>query len=164
MTSFAFILGVLPLAIASGPGAEMRQSLGTAVFSGMLGVTLFGLFLTPVFYVLLSRSRARGAVAVREHAPPSAAGGPQASGPDTAARRVPGAGASRRLRARPQLPPPGARPARGDARPAGADGSRVHRRPPVVGRLPRPGTAGARRRGDRREPRPPRRRRARRGG
>jgi multidrug efflux pump len=55
MTSFAFILGVLPLAIATGPGAEMRQSLGTAVFSGMLGVTLFGLFVTPVFYVLLSR-------------------------------------------------------------------------------------------------------------
>jgi hydrophobe/amphiphile efflux-1 (HAE1) family protein len=55
MTSFAFILGVLPLAIATGPGAEMRQALGTAVFSGMLGVTLLGLFLTPVFYVLLSR-------------------------------------------------------------------------------------------------------------
>ncbi len=51
MTAFAFILGVLPLAIATGPGAEMRQALGTAVFSGMLGVTLFGLFLTPVFYV-----------------------------------------------------------------------------------------------------------------
>jgi multidrug efflux pump len=58
MTSFAFILGVLPLVRATGPGAEMRQALGTAVFSGMLGVTLFGLFLTPVFYVLLSRSRA----------------------------------------------------------------------------------------------------------
>ena len=56
MTSFAFILGVLPLARATGPGAEMRQALGTTVFSGMLGVTLFGLFLTPVFYVLLRRS------------------------------------------------------------------------------------------------------------
>src|SRR5499426_4202131 len=55
MTSFAFILGVLPLARAAGPGAEMRQALGTAVFSGMLGVTFFGLFLTPVFYVLLAR-------------------------------------------------------------------------------------------------------------
>jgi multidrug efflux pump subunit AcrB len=43
--------------IATGPGAEMRQSLGTAVFSGMLGVTLFGLFLTPVFYVVLRRRR-----------------------------------------------------------------------------------------------------------
>jgi HAE1 family hydrophobic/amphiphilic exporter-1 len=55
MTAFAFILGVVPLVIATGPGAEMRQSLGTAVFSGMLGVTLFGLFLTPVFYVALRR-------------------------------------------------------------------------------------------------------------
>ena len=53
MTAFAFILGVVPLMIATGPGAEMRQSLGTAVFSGMLGVTFFGLFLTPVFYVTL---------------------------------------------------------------------------------------------------------------
>jgi multidrug efflux pump len=50
MTSFAFILGVLPLVIAEGAGAEMRRSLGTAVFWGMLGVTLFGIFLTPVFY------------------------------------------------------------------------------------------------------------------
>ncbi|MBB3234516.1 efflux RND transporter permease subunit [Phyllobacterium endophyticum] len=53
MTAFAFIFGVVPLMIAEGPGAEMRQSLGTAVFSGMLGVTFFGLFLTPVFYVAL---------------------------------------------------------------------------------------------------------------
>ena len=66
MTSFAFILGVVPLAVAVGAGAEMRQSLGTAVFSGMLGVTLFGLVFTPVFYVLvrrmalLRRSRRRG--------------------------------------------------------------------------------------------------------
>jgi len=52
MTSFAFILGVVPLVIASGAGAEMRQALGTAVFSGMLGVTLFGLLFTPVFYVV----------------------------------------------------------------------------------------------------------------
>lgn len=51
MTSFAFILGVVPLVIASGAGAEMRQSLGTAVFSGMIGVTLFGLIFTPAFYV-----------------------------------------------------------------------------------------------------------------
>ncbi len=55
MTSFAFILGVVPLAIATGPGAELRQALGTAVFSGMLGVTFFGLLLTPVFYVALRR-------------------------------------------------------------------------------------------------------------
>ena len=53
MTSFAFILGVVPLVIATGAGAEMRQSLGTAVFSGMLGVTLFGLLFTPVFYVVV---------------------------------------------------------------------------------------------------------------
>jgi len=53
MTSFAFILGVLPLARATGPGFEMRQVLGTAVFSGMLGVTLLGLILTPSFYVVL---------------------------------------------------------------------------------------------------------------
>ncbi len=53
MTAFAFILGVVPLLIATGPGAEMRQALGTAVFFGMLGVTVFGLFLTPVFYVAI---------------------------------------------------------------------------------------------------------------
>ena len=52
MTAFAFILGVVPLAIATGAGAEMRQALGTAVFSGMLGVTFFGLLFTPVFYVV----------------------------------------------------------------------------------------------------------------
>ena len=52
MTSLAFILGVVPLVLASGAGAEMRQSLGTAVFSGMLGVTFFGLIFTPVFYVV----------------------------------------------------------------------------------------------------------------
>jgi HAE1 family hydrophobic/amphiphilic exporter-1 len=51
MTSFAFILGVVPLALATGAGAEMRQSLGTAVFFGMLGVTVFGLIFTPTFYV-----------------------------------------------------------------------------------------------------------------
>jgi HAE1 family hydrophobic/amphiphilic exporter-1 len=53
MTSFAFILGVVPLVLATGAGAEMRQALGTAVFSGMLGVTLFGLLFTPIFYVLV---------------------------------------------------------------------------------------------------------------
>ncbi|WP_077148624.1 efflux RND transporter permease subunit [Sphingopyxis sp. KK2] len=52
MTSFAFIFGVIPLAIASGPGQEMRQALGTAVTFGMLGVTIFGLIFTPLFYVL----------------------------------------------------------------------------------------------------------------
>lgn len=52
MTSFAFILGVLPLVLAEGAGAEMRQALGVAVFSGMIGVTFFGLLFTPVFYVI----------------------------------------------------------------------------------------------------------------
>ena len=55
MTSIAFILGVLPLVVASGAGSEMRQSLGTAVFSGMLGVTLFGLLFTPAFYTVVRR-------------------------------------------------------------------------------------------------------------
>ncbi|HMK15211.1 MAG TPA: multidrug efflux RND transporter permease subunit [Burkholderiales bacterium] len=55
MTSFAFIFGVLPLVVSVGAGAEMRQALGTAVFSGMLGVTFFGIFLTPVFYVVIRK-------------------------------------------------------------------------------------------------------------
>jgi multidrug efflux pump len=55
MTSFAFIFGVVPLVLAEGAGSEMRRSLGTAVFSGMLGVTLFGIFLTPVFYYVIQR-------------------------------------------------------------------------------------------------------------
>ncbi|RAU20123.1 hydrophobe/amphiphile efflux-1 family RND transporter [Paramagnetospirillum kuznetsovii] len=55
MTSLAFVLGVLPLVIASGAGAEMRQSLGTAVFFGMLGVTGFGLIFTPIFYVVIRK-------------------------------------------------------------------------------------------------------------
>ncbi len=53
MTSLAFIMGVVPLAFSSGAGAEMRHAMGVAVFAGMIGVTLFGIFLTPVFYVLL---------------------------------------------------------------------------------------------------------------
>src|SRR5207302_759697 len=55
MTSFAFILGVVPLVLGEGAGKEMRRSLGTAVFSGMIGVTLFGIFLTPVFYYVIMR-------------------------------------------------------------------------------------------------------------
>jgi multidrug efflux pump len=66
MTSFAFILGVVPLVVGHGAGAEMRHTLGIAVFSGMLGVTLFGIFLTPVFYFVLERLGGRGA-------PPAAA-------------------------------------------------------------------------------------------
>src|SRR5207237_3271264 len=55
MTSIAFIAGVFPLVKSHGAGAEMRQAMGIAVFSGMIGVTLFGLFLTPVFYVALMK-------------------------------------------------------------------------------------------------------------
>ena len=60
MTAFSFVLGVIPLLVATGAGAEMRRALGTTVFAGMVGVTLLGLFLTPVFYVIL-----RGLVARR---------------------------------------------------------------------------------------------------
>jgi multidrug efflux pump len=55
MTSFAFTLGVFPLVISHGAGAEMRRTLGTAVFSGMIGVTFFGIFLTPVFFYVIRR-------------------------------------------------------------------------------------------------------------
>jgi multidrug efflux pump len=68
MTSFAFILGVVPLVAANGAGAEMRHALGTAVFSGMLGVTLFGVFLTPVFFNVIDL------VASRKPAPPAEPG------------------------------------------------------------------------------------------
>jgi multidrug efflux pump len=74
MTSFAFIFGVLPLVLSKGAGAEMRQALGTAVFFGMLGVTGFGLFLTPVFYVVIMWFKERHAKAPppapTESAPP----------------------------------------------------------------------------------------------
>ena len=60
MTSFAFIFGVFPLVVATGAGAEMRHSLGTAVFSGMFGVTLFGIFLTPVFFYVIRRFSGSG--------------------------------------------------------------------------------------------------------
>jgi multidrug efflux pump len=58
MTSIAFIMGVVPLVLAHGAGAEVRRAMGAAVFAGMIGVTAAGLFLTPVFYVLVQR-RAR---------------------------------------------------------------------------------------------------------
>jgi multidrug efflux pump len=81
MTSFAFILGVFPLVIAHGAGAEMRQTLGTAVFYGMIGVTVFGLFLTPMFYFvvrwLVERKAVQKAVVPVQDvtaAPPAAAG------------------------------------------------------------------------------------------
>jgi multidrug efflux pump subunit AcrB len=81
MTSFAFIFGVLPLVLAKGAGAEMRQSLGTAVFSGMVGVTLFGVFLTPVFFFSLMWFGRQGETGPKPpdqpdpESPPSAGGG-----------------------------------------------------------------------------------------
>jgi multidrug efflux pump len=59
MTSFAFILGVLPLVIAKGAGAEMDQALGTGVFAGMIGVTFFGIFFTPIFFSVIMKFFAR---------------------------------------------------------------------------------------------------------
>ena len=70
MTSFAFIMGVVPLVFSTGAGSEMRHAMGVAVFSGMIGVTFFGLFLTPVFYVglrLMSRTELKSCVAPQLH-------------------------------------------------------------------------------------------------
>ena len=86
MTSFAFILGVLPLVIATGAGAEMRRTLGTAVFAGMLGVTLFGIFLTPVFFYVIERLIGGGHRAAAT--PPST---PPATPPATPASTPPAA-------------------------------------------------------------------------
>ena len=80
MTAFAFILGVVPLVIATGPGAEMRQALGTAVFFGMIGATVFGLFLTPVFYVVIRLIVRR----LRGPKPPEAANTPATAAPEPA--------------------------------------------------------------------------------
>jgi multidrug efflux pump len=66
MTSFAFIMGVIPLVFASGAGAEVRQVMGITVFAGMLGVTLFGLFFTPLFYVLIRHWAARREVSTKQ--------------------------------------------------------------------------------------------------
>jgi gold/copper resistance efflux pump len=72
MTSLAFVMGVVPLVLASGAGAEMRHAMGVAVFAGMVGVTLFGLVLTPVFYVLLRQARrTRPAAQPGRHALPA---------------------------------------------------------------------------------------------
>ncbi|MGH7177263.1 MAG: efflux RND transporter permease subunit [Tepidisphaeraceae bacterium] len=69
MTSFAFILGVVPLVLAKGAGAEMRRTLGVTVFSGMLGVTVFGIFFTPVFYSVIRWLTARNKTAPQSAAP-----------------------------------------------------------------------------------------------
>ncbi|WP_048430318.1 efflux RND transporter permease subunit [Methylobacterium indicum] len=80
MTSMAFIMGVLPLVTATGAGAEMRRAMGVAVFSGMIGVTAFGLFLTPVFYVLLRRLS--GNRPLKRHGATMPAAGQNGSGHD----------------------------------------------------------------------------------
>ncbi len=76
MTSFAFIMGVVPLMLASGAGAEIRHALGVTVFAGMLGVTFFGLLLTPVFYVLIRKLSGRREAIVLEPVP-AQRGGPE---------------------------------------------------------------------------------------
>ncbi|MBU6295978.1 MAG: efflux RND transporter permease subunit, partial [Planctomycetes bacterium] len=70
MTSAAFILGVVPLVMSVGAGAEMRRAIGVTVFCGMLGVTLFGLVFTPVFYVLIRRFSHSGAMPMKNGHPP----------------------------------------------------------------------------------------------
>jgi multidrug efflux pump subunit AcrB len=91
MTSFAFIMGVVPLVIATGAGSEMRRAMGIAVFAGMLGVTLFGLFLTPVFFVTIETllSRWRRAPAAGPASGP-AAGPAKPRPPDTLPAGEPG--------------------------------------------------------------------------
>jgi multidrug efflux pump len=87
MTSFAFILGVVPLVLASGAGAEMRRTLGTAVFSGMLGVTLFGIFLTPIFYYVIQWVKDRRGERTpppTEEGPPAPSGNGETTAPLTA--------------------------------------------------------------------------------
>jgi multidrug efflux pump len=73
MTSIAFIMGVVPLAFSIGAGAEMRQAMGIAVFAGMIGVTAFGIFMTPVFYVLLRALTGNGPL--RHHGEATVGGG-----------------------------------------------------------------------------------------
>jgi multidrug efflux pump len=70
MTSIAFIMGVWPLLRSTGAGSEMRHAMGVAVFAGMIGVTLFGLLFTPVFFTLLRRRRAPRTAEPRVDAPP----------------------------------------------------------------------------------------------
>jgi hydrophobe/amphiphile efflux-1 (HAE1) family protein len=90
MTSFAFILGVVPLVLAEGAGAEMRRTLGTAVFGGMLGVTLFGIFLTPVFYYVVTWFGDREKAVVPPPSAPGTDGEPKApAAPETAVTTKP---------------------------------------------------------------------------
>jgi hydrophobe/amphiphile efflux-1 (HAE1) family protein len=91
MTSLAFIMGVVPLVLSSGAGSEMRRAMGVAVFSGMLGVTFFGLLLTPVFYVVLRGFATRGAGGARAApgTPPPALGAPTAAAGAAASQEGP---------------------------------------------------------------------------
>ena len=89
MTSFAFIMGVLPLVLASGAGSEMRQAMGVAVFFGMIGVTAFGLFLTPVFYVLLRSLSGNRPLRRHGEAPGGLTGPGGTSGGDLIGQRQP---------------------------------------------------------------------------
>jgi multidrug efflux pump len=92
MTSFAFILGVVPLMLAEGAGAEMRRTLGLAVFAGMLGVTIFGVFLTPVFFFVIDRFTSRRAAAPAEAAPrPAPEHAPEAAPQPASAAAAPAA-------------------------------------------------------------------------
>jgi multidrug efflux pump len=88
MTSIAFIMGVVPLVYSSGAGSEMRHAMGIAVFFGMLGVTLFGLFLTPVFYVTLRTLNPRKLHSAGRHEAPATVPHSQ---PATQGHPVPGA-------------------------------------------------------------------------
>jgi Cu/Ag efflux pump CusA len=93
MTSFAFIFGVLPLIFATGAGAEMRQALGTVVFFGMLGVTFFGVFLTPVFFTEIRKLTRRDML--RDHEAPPRAVPPDHRLPAPAADHAPDGGNGR---------------------------------------------------------------------
>jgi multidrug efflux pump len=90
MTSFAFILGVVPLCLATGAGAEMRKTLGIAVFSGMLGVTIFGILFTPVFYYVIRMMTGQGGPPKTAAPPaePSHASHPPADHPSAEAASV----------------------------------------------------------------------------
>ncbi|NNU42043.1 efflux RND transporter permease subunit [Ramlibacter montanisoli] len=89
MTSLAFVMGVLPLVLSTGAGSEMRQAMGVAVFAGMIGVTAFGLFLTPVFYVALRRLA--GNRPLRQHQPSTHIDLPVPAGGGADARPLPAA-------------------------------------------------------------------------
>ena len=91
MTSLAFVMGVLPLVLSTGAGAEMRQAMGVAVFAGMIGVTAFGLFLTPVFYVLLRRLAGNRPLKLHGQVPHVEAFATPVHGPGGSARPVPAA-------------------------------------------------------------------------